>query len=47
MKRRILVWVMILCLVPLGAWAEEETAPALYPIRENGLLGYMNRRGKW
>ena len=24
MKRRIAVWVMILCLVPLGAWAEEE-----------------------
>ena len=25
MKRLMLVWVMILCLVPLGAWAEEET----------------------
>ena len=46
MKRLILVWVMILCLVPLGGWAEEETASALYPIRENGLWGYMNRAGK-
>ena len=46
MKRLILVWVMILCLVPLGAWAEEETVPALYPIRENGLWGYMNRAGE-
>ena len=45
MKRLMLVWVMILCLVPLGAWAEE-TAPALYPIRENGLWGYMNRAGE-
>ena len=43
MKRMILVWVMVLCLVPLCAWAEEETTPALYPIRENGLWGYMNR----
>ena len=34
MKRLILVWVMILCLVALGVWAEEETATALYPIRE-------------
>ena len=25
MKRRMLVWVMVLCLVPLGAWAEKET----------------------
>ena len=24
MKRRMLVWVMILCLVPAGGWAEEE-----------------------
>ena len=38
MKRLILVWVMILCLVPLGAWAEEtqemlfaESAEALFP----------------
>ena len=46
MKRLMLVWVMILCLVPLGGWAEEETATALYPIRENGLWGYMNRAGE-
>ena len=46
MKRLILVWVMILCLVALGVWAEEETATALYPIRENGLWGYMNRAGE-
>ena len=46
MKCLLLVWVMILCLVPLGGWAEEETTPALYPIRENGLWGYMNRAGE-
>ena len=46
MKRMILVWVMILCLVPLGVWAEEESAPTLYPVRENGLWGYMNRAGE-
>ena len=44
MKRRMLVWVMILCLIPLGAWAEEGSA--LYPIRENGLWGYMDRQGE-
>ena len=47
MKRLMLAYVMILCLMPLGAWAEEETATALYPIRENGLWGYMDRAGKW
>ena len=46
MKRLMLVWVLILCLVPLGGWAEEESAPALYPIRENGLWGYMNQAGE-
>ena len=45
MKRLMLVCMMILCLVPIGGWAEEETQP-LYPIRENGLWGYMNRRGE-
>ncbi|MCQ2152629.1 MAG: WG repeat-containing protein [Bacteroidales bacterium] len=45
MKRLMLVWVMILCLVLLGARAEEENASALYPIRESGLWGYMNRAG--
>ena len=46
MKRLLLVWVMILCLVPLCGWAEEESAPTLCPIRENGLWGYMNRAGE-
>lgn len=46
MKRLILVWVMILCLVPVLSLAEQETASALYPIRENGLWGYMNRAGE-
>ena len=46
MKRMMLVWVMMLCLLPLGARAEEETAPALYPIRENGLWGFMNMAGE-
>ena len=45
MKRLMLVCVMVLCLMPLGGWAEEEI-PALYPIRENGLWGYMNRAGE-
>ena len=45
MKRLMLSLVMILCLTPLDAWAEE-TAPALYPIRENGLWGYMNQAGE-
>ena len=45
MKRLMLSLVMILCLTPLGAWAEE-TAPALYLIRENGLWGYMNQAGE-
>ena len=30
MKRLMLVWVMILCLVPLGAWAEAETIPEVH-----------------
>ena len=37
MKRLMLVWVMVLCLVPLGAWAADELSSSLYPIRENGL----------
>ena len=45
-KRLMLAYVMILCLVLLGSWAEEKTASALYPIRENGLWGYMNRAGE-
>ena len=46
MKRLMLVWVMMLCLMPLGSWAEEENTSVLYPIRENGLWGYMNRAGE-
>ena len=46
MKRKTAVWMMILCLTAIGAQAEEEPAPALYPIRENGLWGYMNRAGE-
>ena len=42
MKRLILVCVMILCLLPVSGWTEE-AASALYPIREKGLWGYMNR----
>ena len=30
MKRLMLVWVMMLCLVPLGAWAEAETIPEVH-----------------
>ncbi len=45
MKRLLLVWIMMLCLLPVGGWAEEN-ADALYPIREGGLWGYMNRAGE-
>ena len=40
MKRLLMIWVMILCMMPLGGWAEEN-ADALYPIREGGLWGYI------
>ena len=45
MKRLILVCVMILCLLPVSCWTEE-AASDLYPIREKGLWGYMNRTGE-
>ena len=45
MKRLMLVCVMILALCLSVSFAEEEST-ALYPIRENGLWGYMNRAGK-
>lgn len=32
MKRMLLVWVMMLCLAPLGAWAEDEVFPKLHPV---------------
>ena len=44
MKRLMLVWVIIRCLMPLCTWAVEDTT--LYPIRENGLWGYMNQAGE-
>lgn len=45
MKRLLLVWMMILCLLPVATMAEENT-DALYPIRVNGLWGYMNQAGE-
>ncbi len=45
MKRLMLVWMMILCLLPVGGWADE-TADALCLFRENGLWGYMNQAGE-
>lgn len=44
MKRRFFLFLLILCLLPCLAGAEEDNA--LYPIRENGLWGYMNRQGE-
>ena len=44
MKRCFFIFLLILCLLPGLAGAEEEDA--LYPIRENGLWGYMNRTGE-
>ncbi len=46
MKRLMLILVMILYLVSMSGLAEEETASTLYPIRENGIWGYMNRQGE-
>ena len=46
MKRLMLICVMTLCLMSMGGLAKEETASTLYPIRENGLWGYMNRQGE-
>ena len=43
--KRLLIWVIILALCLPVSLAEEESA-ALYPIRENGLWGYMNRQGE-
>ncbi len=45
MKRCFVIFLLlILCLLPCLAGAEEDNA--LYPIRENGLWGYMNRQGE-
>ncbi len=46
MKRLMLIFVMILCLVLMSGLAKEETVLSLYPIRESGLWGYMNQAGE-
>ena len=45
MKRLMLVCLLILCLLPVSVWAEENV-DALYPIREGDLWGYMNQAGE-
>ena len=45
MKRLMLFCIIVLCLMPLFSCAEEGE-DTLYPIRENGLWGYMNRAGE-
>ena len=50
MKRMMLVWVMVLCLVPLGAWAEGTAAvvePLFPACGENGKWGYINQSGEF
>lgn len=48
MKRLIAVWVMILCLMPVDGWAEEETSEPLFPaMEENGKWGYINQSGEF
>ena len=41
---RLIIFMMILCLIPFNSCAEEKSA--LFPIRENGLWGYINRSGE-
>ena len=41
-----LVLALLLFLPFFSGFAEEETASALYPVRENGLWGYVNRAGE-
>ena len=45
MKRLLVVCLLILCMVPSFVYAEA-SENSLYPIRENGLWGYMNRQGE-
>ena len=45
MKRFLPLILALFLLLPLPCFAEEEI-PALYPIRENDLWGYMNRAGE-
>ena len=49
MKRLMLVWVMILCLLPLSASAEQGLASGeLFPAEgENGKWGYVNLEGSF
>ena len=47
MKRPVLVCAIILALcLSVSLAEEEEESTSLYPIRENGLWGYMNRQGE-
>ena len=48
MKRLLLVCVVIMCLVPVGGWAESsvtEVEPLFPACGENGKWGYINREG--
>lgn len=44
MKHLTAIFLMILCLITFSSCAEDQ--PALFPIRESGLWGYMNRAGE-
>ena len=46
MKRLMLVCLMILALCLSVSFAEDEST-SLYPIRENGLWGYINELAEW
>ena len=46
MKRVLSLLLILFLLLPLLPGLSEEEIPALYPIRENGLWGYMNRQGE-
>ena len=44
MKHLTAIFLMILCLITFSSCAEDQ--PALFPIRESGLWGYMNQAGE-
>ena len=46
MKRVLSLLLILFLLLPLLPGLSEEEIPALYPIRESGLWGYMNRQGE-
>ena len=46
MKRIFTLVLALLLFLPFFPGYAEEEIPALYPIRENGLWGYMNRQGE-